>query len=136
MKHCVCSDLLPASWRRLFDLLMLMAAMAVTACSKVDEIAFSGTIVDTRECTASYLEPNLGYVVALSSPDSIGRPYTVGNVTYPNAVILYEPDRLIYRNDRVHGSFYLDDKYSRANCSLHWTDMNLPEGVFLEVTVD
>ena len=53
-----------------------------------------------------------------------------------NVVVLYEPPRMLYVEDHIHGSFYLDDKYSRANCNVVWEEMNLPEGVFLKVHVD
>ena len=107
-----------------------------SSCTKHDEIVFKGVIIDTRECTVSYLKPDLGYVVKLDSPDSIGKPYTLNGTTYQNAVILYDPNCRLYKNDKISGTFYLDDKYSRANCTIHWTDFQLPEGVFLDVSVE
>ena len=116
-----------------FSLLLLLAA-----CAKHDEVDFHGTIVDTRECTASYLKPDLGYIVELTSPTDYGADYTTTDgTTYHNAVILYDPDCLLYLGDRLSGSFYLDDEYSRANCSIHWNDLDkLPMGVFTAVSVD
>jgi hypothetical protein len=125
MKHFVFSKIL-----------FVAALMLLVSCEKHDEIAFTGTVIDTRECTPSYLQPDLGYVVRLDSPDSIGQPYIINGVTHKNCVILYDPDCRIYKNDKISGTFYLDDKYSRANCSIHWTDFQLPEGVFISVTVD
>lgn len=107
-----------------------------TSCEDYEEIAFRGTVIDARECSASYAEPNIGYVVQLQKPDSIGKPYLLDGTTYENVVILYEPGRRIYKRDHIKGTFYLDDDYSRANCSLHWTDYDLPEGVFLDITVE
>ncbi|MBR1549999.1 MAG: hypothetical protein IJ634_05115 [Bacteroidales bacterium] len=128
MKHSVCFKFLIFSF--LFFIFL--------ACNKVDEIDFRGTVVDTRECTASYVKPDLGYLVQLSSPDSIGGDYTTNDgIVHHNVVILYAPDRLIYLNDQLRGTFYLDDEYSRANCSIHWTDIdNIPIGVFTSVSVD
>lgn len=116
-----------------FSLLLLLAA-----CSKHDEVDFKGTIIDTRECTLSYVRPDLGYLIQLSSPAQYGSSYTSQNgETYDNVIILYDPDCLLYLNDKIEGSFYLDDEYSRANCSIHWNDLDdIPMGVFTSVSVD
>jgi len=116
----------------------IAAILGLISCSKTDEIDFRGTVVDVRECTASYVKPDYGYLVALTTPDSLGGVYTTDKgVTYHNVVILYAPDRLIYCDDPIRGTFYLDDQYSRANCSIHWNDIdNIPVGVFTSVSVD
>ncbi len=117
-----------------FSTLLLLLA----SCNKVDEIDFRGTVIDTRECTASYVKPDLGYLVALTTPDSLGGDYTTQDgITHHNVVILYSPDRLVYRNDKIRGTFYFDDQYSLANCSIHWNDIdNIPIGVFTSISVD
>ncbi len=117
-----------------FSTLLLLLA----SCNKVDEIDFRGTVIDTRECTASYVKPDLGYLVALTTPDSLGGDYTTQDgITHHNVVILYAPDRLVYRNDKIRGTFYFDDQYSLANCSIHWNDIdNIPIGVFTSISVD
>ena len=117
--------------------LALLALLALSSCVKHEEIAFSGTIIDTRECNVSFSSYNdAGFVVALNSPDSVGKPYTYNGKTYQNAVILYDPGRRLYKGDKISGTFYFDKKYSRANCSIHWPDFELPEGVFLDITVE
>jgi len=118
-------------------ILPAIVILSLASCNKVDEIDFRGTVIDTRECTASYVKPDLGYLVALTTPDSLGGDYTTDDgVTHHNVVILYAPDRLVYRNDKLRGTFYLDDQYSRANCSIHWTDIdNIPIGVFTSLSV-
>lgn len=109
----------------------------MTSCVKHDEIAFSGTIIDVRDCNVSFGSyQDAGFVVKLDSPDSIGEPYTYNGKTYENCVILYDPGCRLYKNDKISGTFFFDDKYSRANCSIHWTDFHLPEGVFTSVSVD
>ena len=108
-------------------------ALALAACTKHEEIDFSGTIVDARYCTIE--QANGGYVVALERPAGMGGTTTVGDVTYENVVLLYEPTRRIYVGDKIEGAFYLDDKYSRANCTVHYTDEELPEGVFTDIDV-
>jgi len=117
-----------------FSTLLLLLA----SCNKVDEIDFRGTVIDTRECTASYVKPDLGYLVSLTTPDSLGGDYTTQDgITHHNVVILYAPDRLVYRNDKIRGTFYFDDQYSLANCSIHWNDIdNIPIGVFTSISVD
>ena len=110
--------------------------VAMTACQKHPEIDFAGKVIDIRQCTGSYLDNNVGYVVQLEYPDSIGGTISTEAGTATGLIVLYEPDRVIRVDDRIHGSFYLDDKYSRANCSLHYTDYELPEGVFTRVNVD
>lgn len=127
MKHSAC-------FKALF--VFLAVSCLLVSCRKHDEIPFRGTIIDIRECTASYLQPDLGYVVKLDTPDSIGKPYSLNGTTYKNAVILYDPPIRIFKNDHISGTFYLDDKYSRANCTIHWSDFDIPEGVFLDLTVE
>jgi len=119
-------------------ILPAIVILGLTSCNKVDEIDFRGTVVDTRECTASYVKPDLGYLVALTTPDSLGGDYTTQDgITHHNVVILYAPDRLVYRNDKIRGTFYFDDQYSLANCSIHWNDIdNIPIGVFTSISVD
>ena len=72
------------------------ALLLFTSCNDYDEISFSGTIIDTRECNISYLRPDLGYVVKLDTPDRIGKPYCLNGVNYLIVVILYEPVRTLY----------------------------------------
>lgn len=127
MKHSAFSKLLVLS----------LFVFILAACSKHDEIDFEGVVIDTRECTASYLQPNLGYLVELTTPDNAGGDYTTQDgVVHHNVVILYDPDRIIYKKDHLSGTFYFDDEYSAANCSIHWTDFDVPMGVFISVTVD
>lgn len=116
-----------------FSLLLLLAA-----CAKHDEVEFEGTVIDTRECNLSYARPDLGYLVELDSPKEYGSDYTLNDgTTYHNVVILYDPDCLLYLGDRIEGAFYLDSDYQRANCSVHWNDIDdIPVGVFTTVSVD
>lgn len=122
MKHCVC-----------FSLLLLL----LVSCVKHEEYEFSGRVLWMRDCTGSYLDANAGYVVQLEYPENIGT--TIRNAdgdTLKNLIVLYEPTRRVYVDDHIHGTFYLDDKYSRSNCTLHYTDYTLTEGVFTKTVVD
>jgi hypothetical protein len=118
------------------SLLVIAAIMALVSCQKHPEIDFAGKVIDVRQCTSAFMDNNIGYVVQLDYPDSIGGTIETDAGSASGIIVLYEPNRLIYVDDHIRGSFYLDDKYSRANCSLHYTDFDLPEGVFTKVSVD
>ena len=125
--------------RSVFFKLFLAVILSLTAisCVEHEEIAFEGVIVGTRGCSGILMDNNMGYLVKLFSPDSIGGTMTsTEGETMTNIIVLYEPPRMLYVRDTIHGTFYLDDKYSRANCSLVWDEMNVPEGVFIRVVVD
>lgn len=115
-----------------FSLFTFIVGLLLTGCSKNDEYEFSGTIIDARDCNSMRYP---GYIVALEKPSDLGGQYVVGERTYTNAIMLFEPDRALYKGDHLHGSFYIDNKYSRANCSFHW-NLNIPEGVFTSISVD
>ncbi len=120
MKHCVCFSLL---------FLLLLAS-----CVKHDEIEFSGTVVDVRSCSALAIsmDQNPAYIVILDYPESLGGVY----YGVSNVVALYVPTRRIMVDDHIHGTFYLDDKYSKTTCDWHNTDYEIPEGVFTKTVVD
>ena len=128
MKHSVYSKIA----------VLLTAALLFTGCVEHEEISFEGVVVGTRACTDIIMDSHPGFIVQLFSPDSIGGSMTDTSTgeTMEHLIVLYEPPRLLYIHDTLHGTFYLDDKYSRANCGLIWRDMDLPEGVFLKVVVD
>ena len=126
MKHFVFSKLLLA-----------VLLLSCVSCVKHEELSFSGTVLGVRNCEASYMDRNAGYIVQLESPEGVGGTLTsTSGETIENVVVLYEPTRLIMVEDHIHGSFYLDNKYSRVNCSTQWGNLDLPEGVFTEVHVD
>ena len=56
-----------------------------------------------------------------------------------NLIVLYEPPKILQVGTHLHGKFYIDNKYSKANGCVSWNDENvgnLPEGVFTEAVVD
>ena len=123
--------------RRILLTAATVLCLTLTSCVDHEEIAFEGVVVGTRGCSGLVMDNNMGFLVKLFSPDSIGGTLTsTEGETMTNVVVLYETPRVLYVRDTIHGTFYLDDKYSRANCSLVWDEMNLPEGVFLRVVVD
>ena len=112
---------------------VIMASM-FSACVDHDDFAFTGTVVDYEQCTSI---TEMGYAIALSSPDTIGGDYeTRKHETFHNVVVVYGADRMLHANDNVSGRIYLDPNYSKTQCSYHYTDRDVPEAVFtkLEVT--
>jgi len=127
MKHSACSK----PWW------LLLLPLLCTSCIEHEEIAFEGIVLGTRACSGMMMDDNAGFIVQLFSPDSIGGTMTsTEGEVLTNVIVLYEPPRRIYTRDTIRGTFYIDDKYSRANCSVVWDDMDLPEGVFLRVAVE
>lgn len=117
--------------------LLFLVGMVLTGCVKHEEIAFEGIVVGTRNCTSGYADSNPGFLVQLTSPDSIGATLrSTDGQHMDHVIVLYEPPRRIMVEDRIHGTFYLDDKYSKSHCSIVWDDVKLPEGVFLDLVVD
>lgn len=116
-------------------------ALAFTACVKHEEVSFSGQVVGIRNCSLTFNDANAGYIVQLETPEGVGGTVVSndGQDTMHNLVVLYEPPKIMKVSTRLHGKFYFDDKYSKANGCVSWNDDNigsLPEGVFTEVIVD
>lgn len=125
MKHCVYFSL-------------LLGTLALAGCVKHDEMEFAGTVLWVRDCMTSMTDFNSGgYVVQLDYPEGVGADIkTEDGDEYKNLVVLYEPTCRIKLDNHIHGTFYLDANYSRANCSWRYDDYDLPEGVFTKTEVD
>ena len=116
--------------------ILLIAAiipMFVAGCKKPDNVFdFSGKMVDYLECTLQYAsisDFDYGMVLCLDTPDSIGKDYTdPTGEKFHNCVILYRTKARFKIGEKVSGSMYLDDKYSKAYCQFHY-ELDLPEGV-------
>ena len=93
---------------------------------------FDGTVVGVANCSlasASISEFDIGYVVSLTVPDSIGGVFTdPSGKKYSNCVVIYRTRARYYVEDRIKGTMYLDDQYSAAYCTYH-VHLNIPEGV-------
>lgn len=113
--------------------IFLLVPFLMCGCKKkVNDFPFEGTVVGFVQCTmmtTSITEFDVGYVVNLASPDSVGGDY-VGdnNKTYHNCVILYHTRTRFYDGDAIRGRMYLDDKYSAAYCNYHYK-LGIPEAV-------
>ncbi|MBP5340880.1 MAG: hypothetical protein J6Y52_00745 [Bacteroidales bacterium] len=122
-------------------ILFLALGLVATGCVKHDEMSFSGKVVGIRSCSATYTDQNAGYIVQLETPACVGGTVisTDKKDTMQNLVVLYEPPRIMQVGTHMHGKFYIDNNYSKANGCVNWNDQNvsnLPEGVFTEVNVD
>ena len=117
-------------------ILLVVAVMTLifTGCKKrTDVIRFEGVVVDGYNCTmqtASISEMDYGYVVALSTPDSIGAQYKSSNGnTYPHCVLMYRTKYRFKEQETISGTMYLDDDYDDAYCTYHYDNLGLPEAV-------
>lgn len=112
-------------------------ALLATGCEEHDEIAFEGKVVYAQTCTLDMARPTAGYVVQMDTPDSLGARFTFQNKTYDNVVLLFDPGRVLQVDSRIHGTFYFDQKASRQYCTLsNLHDLEIPQGIFVKVTVD
>lgn len=113
-------------------LLFLLIPLLFCSCKKkTDTFEFKGKVVYFLECTGmvtSISEYDMGYIINLQTPDSIGADFTVNNTTHHNCVILYHTRSRFQNGDVISGRMYLDNKYSAAYCNFHH-DTGLPEGV-------
>ena len=114
-------------------LIFAIIPMLFMGCGKPDNVFdFSGTMVDYLDCTspfASITELDYGMVLAVDTPDSIGKDYTDPyGETFHNCVILYRTKSRFKIGEKVEGSMFLDDNYSKAYCQFHY-DLGLPEAV-------
>ena len=113
-------------------LLPLAVLFCCVSCKEVDEIEFSGTVVDYEECNGMF---SMGYAVSLSSPDTIGGDYlTHENILEHNVVVIYGADQLLSYGDKIEGSFFLDPNYSKSECYIHF-DRQIPEAQFTKLKV-
>lgn len=116
---------------------ILTAAVVLAGCTKREELDFAGRVVATQECTAAFPQLSYGYLVSLEYPEGIGTDVEVkAGDTARNVIVMYEPTCIIRISDHIHGTFYLDDKYSKVNCSWQWDGVELHEGVFIETIID
>lgn len=114
-------------------IIILMVPLLMCGCKKkVSDFPFEGKVVGMVQCTmmtTSISEYDIGYIVNLTVPDSVGGDYMADkNVLYHNCVILYHTRSRFYDGDSIKGRMYLDDKYSAAYCNYHF-DLGIPEAV-------
>lgn len=113
----------------------ILSTLMFTACRKYEDFPFSGTVIGSEYCSSLSSIQDLAYLVAVDQPDSIGRTFTSNGTTYKNVVVLYESPELLKFKYKIQGTMFLSEDYSKANCGIHYTDRDLPEGVFTSVEV-
>ncbi len=118
-------------------ILLLLIPLLLCGCKKrVDDFAFKGKVVGYVQCSgmvSSISEFDMGYVIALDTPESIGGDYTfTEKKVYHNCVILYHTRSRLQNDETISGRMYLDDQYSAAYCNFHF-ETGLPEGVCLSL---
>ena len=114
-------------------IIILASVLFLAACNNYDDFDFTGTVVDYEECMGS----NFGYAVSLTSPDTIGGDYHARDgETYNNVVVIYGADRILKANANISGRIYLDPNFSKTECSIHYTDNDVPEAVFTKLKVE
>lgn len=106
--------------------------MTAASCnSDVDEFKFTGRVVGARMCSSS----QLGYIIDIITPDSIGKSVTIDGIQYKNAVIGYRASRMLYSDDTIVAVGYVTKSYSNLNC-MGDISLGLPEVVLLSVDED
>ena len=104
------------------------------SCGDVDDFPIAGQVVDYELCTSM---SDVGYAVALSSPDSLGGRYTVtATEVHHNVVVVYDADRILPVSTRIEGRIYYDN-YSKAQCNYSYAKRRdgVPEACFSELRV-
>jgi len=107
---------------------MAAATMAVACNRDIDEFKFTGRVIGGEMCSSS----QIGYIVDILSPDSIGASYTNSYGTSNNAVMAYKSPRLLKAGDTIHGVAYSTESYAALNC-FGIIDNGLPEVILLSV---
>lgn len=124
--------------KKYFIMIAVMLCGIMTSCRDYDDFDFEGTVVGYRYCSSIGSVQDLGYFVKLDSPDSVGGSVEINGVKMDNVLVVYQSDRMLRNLDHIHGRLYLEPKYSKANCSVHATDVDkdLPEAVFTKIVRD
>ena len=129
--YIIHNNLKSNTMKRYCLILTLLTLLMVSCGKRTDTFAFSGTVIGYCECTmptASISEKDFGYIINIDKPDSIGGQYITDGVTYKNAILLYRTKARFADGEKISGTMYLDDDYSRAYCTFHY-NLGIPEGV-------
>lgn len=104
------------------------------SCKNYEDFDFTGSVVDYEMCNGI---SEIGYAVALTSPDTIGGDYTTREMQqFHNVVVIYGSDRMLHSGDKISGRIYLDPGHSEAECNYHYNDRDVPEAVFTKLSVE
>lgn len=110
----------------------IAAALLAAACNRdIDEFKFKGVVIGGQMCSSS----QLGYIIDILSPDSIGASFSSASATSKNAVMAYKSPRLLHDGDTINGVAYITESYAALNC-FGVIDNGLPEVILLSVDED
>ena len=118
-------------------LLPFLALALLTSCKDYDDFDFSGKVIDVELCTNIQ---DVGYAIELASPSDLGGDYLADDtIVHHNVVVVYGSDRRLKSNQHVSGKIYLDNNYSKATCSYHYSGRrvkDVQEACFTKLKVD
>lgn len=107
----------------------LITTTLLGACNRdIEEFRFTGHVVGAEMCSSS----QIGYIIDILEPDSIGSTYSNSNGTFRNAVMGYKASRLLHQGDTIAGVAYFTESYAALNC-FGIIDNDLPEVILLSV---
>ena len=113
-----------ATWA--FALLTVFWYVSIATGTPVASSVEASTIMSM---VTSISEFDMGYVLALTIPDSVGADFTLpDNTKHHNCVVLFHTRSRFQNGDIISGRMYLDNDYSAAYCNFH-QDFGIPEGV-------
>lgn len=98
---------------------LALVALLFVSCKDYDDFDFSGQVIDVELCTNIQ---DVGYAVELASPSDLGGDYLADDsLVHHNVVVIYGADRRLKSNQHISGKIYLDNNYSKATCSYHYS---------------
>lgn len=117
------------SFREIATFLFLSLVLLTTACNRdIDEFSFKGHVVGADMCSSS----QIGYIIDIISPDSLGKQATIGGTEYNHLVMCYRASRKLYKDDTINAIGYFTESYARLNC-FGIINQGLPEVILLSV---
>ena len=116
--------------------LTLLICSVMSGCAHYDDFAFTGQVVGYTFCTSMTDIRDAGYYVKVTSPEGIGGTITSDEgYKMENVVIVYQSGKILTDRCKISGTMFMSDNYSKANCSFHQTEWDLPEAVFTKVDI-
>ena len=104
-------------------------ALLLAACNRdIEEFRFTGLVVGAEMCSST----QIGYIIDIMTPDSLGKEATVGGKKYEHIVLGYRASRILYQGDTVNAVGYFSNGYAALNC-INDISHDLPEVILLSV---
>ena len=109
-------------------LLPFLAILAMSCNNDIEEFRFTGTVVGAEMCSST----QIGYIINIITPDSLGKQDYVGGKRYEHLVMGYRASRILYQGDTINAVGYFTESYAVLNC-LTDNGHDLPEVILLSV---